>query len=199
MENSKKDTDQENARDPETDSEAIKNSGDVDADKLQKTYNPDRDAPDYPHYPASEDLLNPSNDMERVEVDVENITRAGNVSDEGYLGSTTVSTGDMELPLPDDLDDEDDLGIVPGTEADVTAEDLLLLGPKDQDQDMGEDEELRGKGFPLEQTGEDLDVPGEELDDANEELGEEDEENNYYSLGGDNHGDLDEDQAGEQV
>lgn len=39
-------------------------------------------------------------------------------------------------------------------------------------------------------TGEDLDVPGAELDDATEEIGNEDEENNYYSLGGDNHHDL---------
>ncbi len=39
---------------------------------------------------------------------------------------------------------------------------------------------------------EDLDVPGAELDDANELIGEEDEENNYYSLGGDDHSDLDE-------
>lgn len=38
----------------------------------------------------------------------------------------------------------------------------------------------------------DLDVPGAELDDKNEEIGEEDEENNYYSLGGDNHEDLEE-------
>ena len=37
-----------------------------------------------------------------------------------------------------------------------------------------------------------LDVPGSELDDAEEDIGEEDEENNYYSLGGDDHGDLDE-------
>jgi hypothetical protein len=35
-----------------------------------------------------------------------------------------------------------------------------------------------------------LDVPGAELD---EEIGEEDEENNYYSIGGDNHNDLEED------
>ena len=40
--------------------------------------------------------------------------------------------------------------------------------------------------------GEDLDVPGAELDDADEVIGEEDEENNYYSLGGDNHNDLEE-------
>lgn len=42
--------------------------------------------------------------------------------------------------------------------------------------------------------GNDLDVPGAELDDENEAIGEEDEENNYYSLGGDNHENLEEDQ-----
>lgn len=41
-------------------------------------------------------------------------------------------------------------------------------------------------------TGVDLDVPGSELDDAQEDIGSEDEENNYYSLGGDNHNNLDE-------
>ncbi|MFA6924871.1 MAG: hypothetical protein WC223_11540 [Bacteroidales bacterium] len=38
-------------------------------------------------------------------------------------------------------------------------------------------------------TGDDLDVPGSELDDEDENIGEEDEENNYYSLGGENHDD----------
>lgn len=37
--------------------------------------------------------------------------------------------------------------------------------------------------------GNDLDVPGAELDDEAEASGNEDEENNYYSLGGDNHDD----------
>lgn len=37
-----------------------------------------------------------------------------------------------------------------------------------------------------------LDVPGAELDDRNEKIGEEDEENNYYSLGGENHENLEE-------
>ncbi|MFN3757066.1 MAG: hypothetical protein ACK4RM_08925 [Flavobacterium sp.] len=36
-------------------------------------------------------------------------------------------------------------------------------------------------------SGDDLDVPGSELDDQQESVGSEDEENNYYSLGGDNH------------
>lgn len=40
-----------------------------------------------------------------------------------------------------------------------------------------------------------LDVPGAELDDEDEFIGEEDEENNYYSLGGDDHSDLEEDKG----
>ena len=41
----------------------------------------------------------------------------------------------------------------------------------------------------------DLDIPGADLDDEDEEIGREDEENNYYSIGGDNHVDLEEDQG----
>ena len=41
--------------------------------------------------------------------------------------------------------------------------------------------------------GNDLDIPGSELDDVDEEIGEEDEENNYYSLGGERHENLEED------
>ncbi len=53
-------------------------------------------------------------------------------------------------------------------------------------------DEMNEKGFTEDESGNDLDVPGSELDDENEEIGEEDEENNYYSLGGDNHDDLEE-------
>ncbi|PSL35535.1 hypothetical protein [Chitinophaga ginsengisoli] len=49
-------------------------------------------------------------------------------------------------------------------------------------------------GNPSDQDEEEgLDVPGADLDDDNERIGEEDEENNYYSLGGDRHEDLEED------
>ena len=44
-------------------------------------------------------------------------------------------------------------------------------------------------------AGADLDIPGAELDDYDEAIGEEDEENNYYSLGGDSHNDLEEDDS----
>lgn len=38
-----------------------------------------------------------------------------------------------------------------------------------------------------------LDIPGSELDNQQEDIGSEDEENNYYSIGGDRHDDLEED------
>jgi hypothetical protein len=49
------------------------------------------------------------------------------------------------------------------------------------------------KDFDDDVTGGDLDIPGSELDDYMELAGNEDEENNYYSLGGDDHHDLEED------
>lgn len=56
-------------------------------------------------------------------------------------------------------------------------------------------DEWNEKSLGEDETGDDLDVPGSEYDDADEEIGREDEENNYYSLGGDNHNDLEEDQG----
>jgi hypothetical protein len=56
---------------------------------------------------------------------------------------------------------------------------------KEKEEHLEEDE--------LENSGAGLDVPGAELDDADENIGEEDEENNYYSLGGGDHDDLEED------
>ena len=67
-------------------------------------------------------------------------------------------------------------------------------------EELLEDEYQQGKRKPGKvdkNPGEDLDIPGAELDDANEDIGEEDEENNYYSLGGDRHEDLEEDNANE--
>ncbi len=54
---------------------------------------------------------------------------------------------------------------------------------------------LNEKDFKEDMSGDDLDVPGSELDDQQEDIGSEDEENNYYSLGGDAHNDLEEDKG----
>ena len=48
------------------------------------------------------------------------------------------------------------------------------------------------KNFNQDKSGDDLDIPGAELDDNQEDVGSEDEENNGYSIGGDNHNNLDE-------
>jgi hypothetical protein len=138
--------------------------------------------PGYPHYPASEDILNQP-DAERVDIDVENLSRSNQTAAALQDKSIRIPAAD-EPSLP--LDVIDDNLVVPGTEADVTEDDLIALGAKDAD---------FGRRDELAVTGDDLDVPGSEEDDNNEDIGEEDEENNYYSLGGDAHGDLEEDKS----
>ena len=70
---------------------------------------------------------------------------------------------------------------------------MLILGRKDGTLNMGleEDQYLR-PGIGLDDPEQLPEIPGAELDDASEDIGEEDEENNYYSIGGDNHEDLEE-------
>jgi len=54
-------------------------------------------------------------------------------------------------------------------------------------------EKRNEKDFKDDKIGGDLDIPGSELDNDQELIGSEDEENNYYSLGDDNHNDSEED------
>lgn len=80
-------------------------------------------------------------------------------------------------------------------------EDIYVHDKKEEDIDPETrlhipDADVEAKNYPVSERLEsdiDLDVPGAELDDADEAIGHEDEENNYYSLGGDNHEDLEED------
>lgn len=60
---------------------------------------------------------------------------------------------------------------------------------KDSNQDVGTWNE---KSFNEDLVGDDLDVPGSDMEDEQENKGIEDEENSYYSLGGDDHDDLEE-------
>lgn len=55
------------------------------------------------------------------------------------------------------------------------------------------DGKFNEKNFNQDKSGSDLDIPGSELDDEQEDVGSEDEENNGYSIGGDNHNNLEED------
>jgi hypothetical protein len=126
----------------------------------------------------------------------EKITNAGVPA---AMGDTTISSDDEEgiRDGKDLLAEDDNVDIVMGTEADVTEEDLAMLGDPDQDMDMNEDELVRKEGLddtdfdgdPLNEaavnedsTGDDLDMPDTGDEDARKEL--DDEENDYYSLGG---------------
>src|SRR6187549_828445 len=70
---------------------------------------------------------------------------------------------------------------------DIDPEDLSRIKKNDDKFELDPEEELDLENDPL---GDDLDVPGSELDDDQEDIGNEDEENNFYSIGGDNHEDL---------
>lgn len=103
----------------------------------------------------------------------------------------------------------------PGYPEYPASEDIMNKGNRDKEVDIDMDEVTRsfrhnseltpGKNksprksdeqeetWRQDKTGEDLDIPGAELDDDEEAIGEEDEENNLYSIGGDRHTDLEED------
>ena len=75
-------------------------------------------------------------------------------------------------------------------EKEVNPEDISKIKESNENGGIGSNNE---KDFKDDISGGDLDIPGSELDDQEENIGNEDEENNYYSLGGDDHNDLEED------
>jgi hypothetical protein len=77
-------------------------------------------------------------------------------------------------------------------EKNIDPEDLSGIKESNKNDKTGKNNE---KDFIEDASGSDLDVPGSELDDNQENIGSEDEENNYYSIGGDDHEDLDEDKG----
>ncbi|HEY9005984.1 hypothetical protein [Ohtaekwangia sp.] len=123
-------------------------------------------------YPPGEDIMNQANDIERVHVDLDNLSLSRATSAEVV---------------------QDSPGRPLNNESDLTEEDKEALGPKDLSLDMGDDEQLKHRKWPVDFAARDLDIPGSELDDRNESIGSEDEENNSYSLGGDRQENLEED------
>ena len=75
-------------------------------------------------------------------------------------------------------------------EQDIDPEDPTHL----KDPEIDTSEEVEELDFTKDFIPTDLDIPGADEDDEQEEIGNEDEENNFYSIGGDNHHDLEEDQ-----
>jgi hypothetical protein len=131
--------------------------------------------PGYPKYPASEDIVYRA---KRVEMDLDG--------------------EDQPAALPKDLAAQP---AVPKSAkrtghspADITSDDLQALNAEENNFE-GDDAVLEGRAYPVDFAAKDLDVPGAQLDDEDEATGAEDEENNFYSLGGENHEDLEEDRS----
>jgi hypothetical protein len=76
---------------------------------------------------------------------------------------------------------------LPGYTPYPKGEDIFVKSKKVENKKDEKDEPL--KSLNPDRMGNQLDVPGSELDNGQEDIGSEDEENNYYSLGGDNHDD----------
>ena len=126
-----------------------------------KTINKENDFPGYPLYKPEEDITNHGS---KIEADVDKISD---------------NLNDLK-PVSTDNDKKETENEPLFGENDVTAEDLKVLGRRDQDMDDGEDETL----IPLVQMndqlmGGDLDVPGNDYNDP--DLDPEDEENNLFS------------------
>lgn len=108
-----------------------------------------------------------------------------------------------KLNLSDNQTDNKEENSLPGYPIYPDSEDIYRnfleeeeINPEDtsKTKDPNSTNTIRRKDLDDEQSEKDLDIPGSDLDDHQEDIGSEDEENNYYSLGGDDHIDLEEDQ-----
>jgi hypothetical protein len=184
--NDRKNTSKRNTHAPESDpSKAMDSKREVEQSNDAKT---DQDFPGYPHYPAKEDIMDQRTGSHKVDMDMENLAGARNATGVSQRFARTQESqrnSDPQAQQPAG-ENNDDLKIRPGTEADVNNDDLAALNSTN-------DEIGTPQNISNEDINTDLDIPGSELDDDNENIGEEDEENNYYSLGGDRHESQEED------
>lgn len=136
--------------------------------------------PGYPHYPEGEDIMNLHNSLKT------------NIDPDTGQPKEQIAPQDTAAA-------ESDPGAVSREEKEALSAAYQNRDLEDTDPEDSVLDTTDAEGAPLNERhdsygrkGEDLDVPGSEADDSSEALGAEDEENNYYSLGGDNHEDLEE-------
>ena len=183
--NNDKNKDNQTSQIPENDpSKAIDSKGEVEQSRDEKI---DQDFPGYPHYPTREDIMDQRTGSHKIDMDVENLASARNttgVSQRFVTAQEGQKSTAAENQQP--VEENNDLDIRPGTDADVDDDDLAVLNSTNNE--IGTPQNISTEDLET-----DLDIPGSELDDDNESIGEEDEENNYYSLGGDRHENQEED------
>jgi hypothetical protein len=136
------------------------------------------------------------NNSEREEVNLENLENYYNSLNE--MVNKYVNAQKTEGTLT-----KEEATTFPAYPLYTPSEDIYSQGKKEMDlnpediskkkvDNANQDSTWNEKDFNSDKSGADLDVPGSELDDKQEKIGNEDEENNYYSLGGDNHNNLEE-------
>ncbi len=136
-------------------------------------------------------IANPVNDSEKEEINIKNLKDYYN-SLETHVKTHLDTTANKSVEMPQ----------FPGYPLYPASDDIyqknkqeVNLNPEDPTKNKVPNEikgSMNEKDFNDDMSGDDLDIPGSELDDLQESIGSEDEENNYYSLGGDNHNDLEE-------
>lgn len=123
----------------------------------------------YPHYPANQDITQHA----------DKVTLKEDAGDGQATNAPLASDNEADVTA-------EDLQILDATESNMPTTDAANLQQSILDA-VDDDGDPLNEARPGDISGTDLDVPGSEDDDRDEALGEEDEENNYYSLGGDNH------------
>lgn len=141
----------------------------------KKTEGEEQTFPGYPKYPATEDIVYRA---KRVEMDLDGEEQTPAAPKNNPPPANTPKGAKRTSHSP----------------SDVTKEDLQALNAEENNFE-GDDAVLEGRAYPVDFAAKDLDVPGAQLDDDEEAVGDEDEENNFYSLGGENHEDLEEDRS----
>lgn len=168
----------------------------------------DQDFPGYPHYPAKEDIMDKRTGNHKVDADLESMSSSNKTGvSQRYPADNDRDNEDVTNSTGSE--DDDDLGIKEGTEADVTEEDKRVLDNLDNaysqdnvnlaratlDSVDFDGDELNEDGFGERLSGSDLDIPEETDGTRITAMGLGDEENKYYSLGGDRHDNLEENSA----
>lgn len=108
-----------------------------------------QDFPGYPHYPAKEDIMDQRTDSHRVDLDVENLPNSRNLTGVSQRFDTEISQERKAGNRTPKDNTDDDLEMRPGTEADVTEDDLAILNSTNDE-----------IGTPQNVSNEDLNVTG---------------------------------------
>ncbi|HEU4470544.1 MAG TPA: hypothetical protein VFR58_05625 [Flavisolibacter sp.] len=111
--------DEKGPRIPENDpSKAMDSKREVEESNDEKT---DQDFPGYPHYPAKEDIMDQRTDVQRVDLDVENLPSGSNATGVSQRFASGTGRKRAENPADADMNDsgDDDLESLDSTNAEI--------------------------------------------------------------------------------